>query len=72
MTYDRRDWEEAQLGELKHEIAERLHSTCERMPEKEFDKLVERIALVQRKYEQQRSDDFFPGIREEGDRHPPK
>ncbi|HKW09414.1 MAG TPA: hypothetical protein VJO33_03480 [Gemmatimonadaceae bacterium] len=62
--------EEQQLVALKHEIAERLHSACERLSEKEFEQLVERIALVQRKYEQQRSDDFFPGIRDVEDRHP--
>lgn len=70
MTYDRRDFEERQLGALKHEIAERLHSACERLPDKEFDQLVDRIARLQRKYEQQRSDEFFPRRREVEDRRP--
>jgi hypothetical protein len=48
------DWETQQLGTLAHEIAGRLRPVCQHLPEAEFDALVERIALLQRKYEQQR------------------
>ena len=68
MTYDRRDWEERQLNALKQEIADRLRSVCERVSDEEFHRLVERIALIQRKYEQRRSDDLFSNTRE-SDRH---
>lgn len=60
MTYDRRDWEERRIQVLKQEIAERLRLVCECVAEEEFERLVERIAWVQRKYEQQRPDSFFP------------
>ena len=53
MTYDRRDWEERQIQTLKKEIAKRLRSVCERVPDDEFDQLVDRIAHIKRKYEQQ-------------------
>lgn len=52
MTYDRRDWDERQIQVLKQEIAGRLRSVCARMPDEEFDHLVERIARIRRKYEQ--------------------
>jgi hypothetical protein len=57
MTYDRRDWDERQLQVLKREIADRLRSVCERVPDEEFDALVERIARLQRKYEKQSGDE---------------
>ena len=53
MRVDRSDWDERQLESLKHEIAERLRSVCELVPADDFDRLVDRIARVQRKYEQQ-------------------
>jgi len=70
MTYDRRDFEERQLEALKRDIADRLRPVCERVPDEDFDELVDRIARVERKYEQQRADDFFSSAREP-DRHPP-
>jgi hypothetical protein len=70
MTYDRRDWEERQIQALKQEIADRLRSVCERVPDEEFDQLVERIARIRRKYELKRSDDLFTNT-QESDRHPP-
>jgi hypothetical protein len=60
MTYDRRDCDERQLQILRQEIADRLRSVCERVPDEEFEQLVERIARVKRKYEQQTSDTLFP------------
>jgi hypothetical protein len=59
MTYDRRDWEERQIQALKKDIAERLRSVCERVPDEEFDQLVDRIARTRRKYEQRRSEELF-------------
>lgn len=60
MTYDRRDWDKRQLEILKQEIADRLRPVCEHVTDEEFSQLIERIARVQRKYEQQRSDELFP------------
>ena len=60
MTYDRRDWDERQIEILKRGIADRLRSVCAGVPDEEFDQLVERIALVQRKYEQRT---FEPRLR---------
>lgn len=60
MTYDRRDWDERRLQDLRQEIALRLQAVCEKLPAQEFDLLVERMALLQRKYELQRSDELFP------------
>ena len=70
MTYDRRDCEERQIQALKEEIAGRLRSVCERVPDDEFDQLVERIARIRRKYEQQRFDEFSPNAREPDGRRP--
>ena len=64
MGYDRRDWDERQLKALEKEIAERLRPVCEGVPADEFAALVERIARIQRKYEQRRADDVFPNLRE--------
>jgi hypothetical protein len=72
MAYDRRDWEDRQIRVLKQEIAERLRSACGRLPEEEFDQLVDRIARVQHKYEQQRSDELFPSARDVNYPHPAK
>ena len=60
MTYDRRDWDERQLQILKQEIADRLQPVCEHVTDEDFSELVERIARIQRKYEQQTSDELFP------------
>ena len=57
MTYDRRDWDERQLQAVKREIADRLRSVCEHVPDEEFEQLVERIAHIQRKYEKQSGDE---------------
>ena len=57
MTYDRRDLDERQLQALKREIADRLRSVCEHVPDEEFEQLVERIARIQRKYEKQSGDE---------------
>ena len=48
------DWEAQQIGTLTREIAGRLRGVCQHLPQGEFDALVGRIALLQRKYEQQR------------------
>jgi hypothetical protein len=53
------DWEELQLAALKHEIAVRLRMVCEHMPEERFDALIDRMATLQRKYEQQRNRELF-------------
>jgi hypothetical protein len=66
MGYDRRDWDERQLKALENEIAERLRVVCEGVPPEEFAALVERIARIQRKYEQRRADDVFPNLRDGG------
>jgi len=60
MTYDRRDWDERQLQILKQEIADRLRSVCEHVTDEDFSQLIERMASIQRKYEQQTSDELFP------------
>jgi hypothetical protein len=60
MTYDRRDWEERQVQVLKQEIADRLRSVCAQVPDEEFDRLVDRIARIRRKYEQATVDELFP------------
>ena len=60
MTYDRPDWEERQIQALKKEIADRLRPVCAQVREEEFDRLVERIARIRRKYEQVREDELFP------------
>ena len=57
MTYDRRDWQERQMQALKREIADRLRSVCEQVPDDEFGQLVERIARIQLKYEKQSGDE---------------
>lgn len=64
MRYDRRDWEERQIQALKKEIAERLRSVCERVPDDEFDRLVDRIAHIKRKYEQRNAADLLSVDRE--------
>lgn len=70
MAYDRREWDERQLQSLKWEIAGRLRPVCQCLPDEEFEALVERIARVQRKYEQQRSSELFPSTRESEQHHP--
>jgi hypothetical protein len=70
MAYDRRDWDERQVDILKREIADRLRSVCPGVPDDEFEQLVERIARVQRKYEQRRTEAFFPNIRDVTPRDP--
>jgi hypothetical protein len=70
MTYDRRDWEERRIQVLKREIAERLRSVCERVTDEEFDLLVERMAWVQHKYQQQRYDEFSSSTRDPDHRRP--
>ena len=57
MTYDRRDWDDRELQGLKIQIADRLRSVCERIPDAEFEQLVERIARIQRKYEKRGGDE---------------
>lgn len=52
MANDRRDREERQVEALKQQIANRLRSVCAQVPAEEFDRLVDRIARIQRKYEQ--------------------
>jgi hypothetical protein len=59
MSYDRREWEDRQLQALEEKIAERLRSVCEHVPDEEFKRLIERMARVQRKYEQLRSTTSF-------------
>ena len=66
MAYDRRDWDERQIESLKEEIAQRLRTVCAGVPADEFAELVERIARIQRKYEQRRADDVFPRFWESG------
>ena len=56
---DSADWEALQVAALKHNIAARLKQVCEQMPEESFDALVERMAQVQWKYEQQRNRELF-------------
>lgn len=72
MTHDRPDWEERRIQVLKQEIAERLRLVCERVPNDEFDILVERMARVQHKYQQQRSEEFFSTTRDPDPRRPAK
>ena len=59
MTYDRRDWEEQQLHALKQQIADRLRSVCNAVPADEFDRLVDRMARIRRKYEQATADELL-------------
>ena len=53
------DWEELQIAALKHEIALRLRVVCGDMSEERFDTLIDRMATLQRKYEQQRNRELF-------------
>jgi hypothetical protein len=53
------DWEELQIAALKHEIAKRLQVVCGDMSEERFDALIDRMATLQRKYEQQRNRELF-------------
>lgn len=55
--YDRRDWQERQLDILKEKIAQRLRAACDGLPDEDFDLLVDRIARIQHKYEQQVSNE---------------
>jgi hypothetical protein len=59
MADDRRDWEERQILAHRQEIADRLRSVCARVPDEEFEQLVDRIARIRRKYEQQTADELF-------------
>jgi hypothetical protein len=47
------------LAELRTDIGKRLRNVCAAMPQDEFDRLVERIAEIEYKYEQMR-DDWTP------------
>jgi hypothetical protein len=53
------DWEELQIAALKHESAIRLRVVCGDMSEARFDALIDRMATLQRKYEQQRNRELF-------------
>jgi hypothetical protein len=53
------DWEELQIAALKHEIGIRLRVVCDNMSEERFDALIDRMATLQRKYEQQRNRELF-------------
>jgi hypothetical protein len=44
-----------QAEQLKREIAKRLRPVCARLSAEDFDQLVERVARIQRKYEQQQT-----------------
>jgi hypothetical protein len=55
--YDRRDWQQRQLDALKEKIAQRLRAACDGLPDEDFDLLVDQIARIQHKYEQQVSDE---------------
>jgi hypothetical protein len=56
---DSSDWEELQMAALKHEIAIRLRVVCGDMSEERFDALIDRMAALQRKYEQRNREFFF-------------
>lgn len=62
LTNSDRSWEQRQLDTLMHEIAERLRPICARMPAEEFDQLVERIALVQRKWQRMDARNFLGDV----------
>jgi hypothetical protein len=53
------DRDEKRLTELREEIASRLRPSCSHLPVPEFEELVERMARLQRKYEQQLGEDFL-------------
>jgi prophage antirepressor-like protein len=59
LTDNERSWEQRQLDTLMQEIAERLRPICAQMPAEEFDELVERIARVQRRWQQAEARDFL-------------
>jgi hypothetical protein len=59
--------EPARLVELRTSIAQRLRTVCGSMPQDEFDRLVQRIAQIEYKYEQielgsARADEVSPRI----------
>lgn len=60
MTYDRRDWEERQLHALKKEIADRLRSVCAGVSDEEFERLIDRMAKIRRKYDLATVDELSP------------
>jgi hypothetical protein len=47
------------LQRIKGDVAARLRSVCAGMSDGEFDQLVERIAVIQVKYNVRRSEDLF-------------
>jgi hypothetical protein len=68
--YDRRDWQQRQLDALKEKIAQRLRAACDGLPDEDFDLLVDQIARIQHKYEQQVSDEQRPTTIEPHDSDP--
>lgn len=59
LTDGERSWEQRQLQALMQEIADRLRSICAQMPAEQFDQLVERIARVQRRWQQAEAQNFL-------------
>jgi hypothetical protein len=53
------DRDEKRLSELRGEIATRLRPSCSHLSTPDFEELVERMARLQRKYEQQLGVDFL-------------
>ena len=53
------DRDEKRLSELRGEIATRLRPSCSHLSTPDFEELVERMARLQRKYEQQLGQDFL-------------
>jgi len=53
------DRDEKRLNELRGEIATRLRPSCSHLSTPDFEELVERMARLQRKYEQQLGEDFL-------------
>ncbi|HEY2376106.1 MAG TPA: hypothetical protein VGH98_09045 [Gemmatimonadaceae bacterium] len=60
-----------QVEQLKREISHRLRPVCDFLSAQDFEQLVERVARVQRKYEQQQTYEILWASRQAAEGHIP-